>query len=178
MTKRDILSVALKILGIISVMYAVEYINGIGMGLGMIFQQPGPGQNFNPYWFLGSMTLTAFLSIAIAYILLRWGDLIAQKLVRDDSAILALGSSQWERPIFMLSLRIIGVVCLIKGIPELVRVLSELSFRSKYQGIIRLSDIGPSIIGAIVFLIIGVYLISGGKHLVEFAYGEKNGNTR
>lgn len=178
MTKRDILSVAFKILGIISVMYAMEYMNGIGLGLGMIFQQPGPGQNFNPYWFLGTMILSAFLYIAIAYILLRWGDLIAKKFVREDSAISILDPSQWERPIFMLSLRIIGVVCLIKGVPELVKVLSELAFRGKYQGIISLPHIGSGIIGAIVFLIIGVYLISGGKHLVKFAYRKKNGNTR
>ena len=167
MTKRDILSVAFKILGVISVMYAVEYIFAIGIGFGMIFQQPGPGQNFNPYWYLGSAILSAFLSIAIAYTLLKWGNLIAQKLIRDDSTISILDSSQWERPIFILSLKIIGVVCLSRGIPELVKTLSGMAFLSKHQ---RTSLFN---IDAIVSLIIGVYLISGGKRLVEFAYREK-----
>ncbi len=67
----------------------------------------------------------------------------------------------------MLSLRIIGVVCLIRGIPELVKLLANLAWR--YQG----PYLWSGIISAIVFLIIGGYLILGGRRLAKFAFRER-----
>ncbi|MBI4243285.1 MAG: hypothetical protein HY606_04265 [Planctomycetes bacterium] len=177
MTKRDILSVAFKILGVVSIMRVVLGIPTIGMSISMAFQQPKHEQYFNPYWFLGTTSISLILNLAMAYILLRWGDLIAKKLIRDDAVISLLRKGEWEKPIFMLSLRIMGVVCLVKSVPGLIKILPDLISVRRYQGA-TIYHTEVSGIGAIVVLIIGLYLISGGKHLAEFAYREKNGNTR
>lgn len=167
MTKREVFSISLKILGVISVMYAIRSIPSIGMAIGMAFQGSIP--NYHPYLSLGLTIAFLAFNIIIAYILLRWGDLIAESLVRDDSVIPALITKEWEMPIFILSLRIIGVVCVIKGIPGLVKILANFWFRGMYPGKVPLPTV-ENITSAIVLLIFGGYLISGGSHFVKFVF--------
>ncbi|MBI2447126.1 MAG: hypothetical protein HYV48_01115 [Candidatus Omnitrophica bacterium] len=176
MTKRDILSIALKILGITSIMNAVFSIHSIGLGISMLLDRAkNPGtQDYNAYWFIGSTIVSLILWLIIAYILLRRGDLIAKKLIHDNAVIPLLGEHEWEKPVFILSIRIVGVVCLIRGIQQFVRFLPQLITSMERHNI---GDIGTfawgETISAIVLLVIGAYLLSGGRHLVEFAYREK-----
>ncbi|MFH0803068.1 MAG: hypothetical protein V2A78_11895 [bacterium] len=140
-----------------------------------------------PYVFLAAYILEVILSLVFAYILLRWGDFIAGKLVPADSEILSLDAEELKRrPVFILALKIIGVFCLILGIPQLAKVLAVLTFGGNKQVIIQGGAIYPpalcnqsgEIASALVFLIIGGYLISGGRHLVEFAFKETKSPLR
>ena len=127
MTKRDILSVALKILGVISIMRVIESVFVIGMGFATMFGKPEVIPDvYNPDLFMWTGIISFVLWITMAYLLLRWGDLFAEKLIRDDSIITILDNNLWERPVFILSLRIIGVVCLAMGIPRLIDFLFDL----------------------------------------------------
>lgn len=177
MTKRDIFSISLKFLAVLCLLYAAMAIpRFISLG-GMLFQPIRQG--FMPYVFLAAEILETILSLVFAYILLRWGDFIAGKLVPADSEILSLDAEELKRrPVFILALKIIGVVCLIQGIPQLAQVLAVLSFGGNKQVIIQGGAIYPPALGnqsgeiasALVLLIIGGYLISGGRYLVEFAF--------
>jgi uncharacterized membrane protein len=179
MTKRDVLSISLKIVGVYSVIYAVRLIPNFALAISMVFQQSR--QNPSSFWFL-AWSITAFvLALAATYILLRWGDSIAKKLIKENSEISAFAAKDWEKSILNLSLRIIGVVCLIRGIPELFNSLIRLTSLGAEQRFVSPNYWG-GLISAIVLLIIGAYLISGGKKLIKFTLPEprtaSSGNNR
>jgi hypothetical protein len=169
MTKRDVLSISLKIVGVYSVIYAVRQIPNIALAMSMVSAQSR--QNSYSFWYIAWSITSFILALAATYILLRWGDLIAKKLVKENSEISALALKDWEKPIFNLSLRIIGVICLVRGIPE------------SFNNLIRLTSLGEEqryfspnywggLISGIILLIIGVYLISSGKKLIKLALPE------
>ena len=123
---------------------------------------------YNGYWALALVVLSLVVLLAIAVFLLRRGDWIAERLVPIDSTVLTTVTDvgQWGRDAFVLSVKVIGVVCLIKGLPELASGLAEVARRGRYV------DWYSSFrfVSGVVLLILGAYFISGGKHLVEFAF--------
>ena len=117
--------------------------------------------------YLALGTLPFFLTLVIGYILLKWGDSIARKLIRVDSEVPAF-DAQWEMPAFTLALRVVGVLCL-------TRIISTLQSSFRYLGqpaVINIRTL-TGIIAAVAYLLIGVYLISGGKHLVKLAFRKR-----
>jgi len=163
MTKRDVLSISLKILGVTSITRAVVYVPM--MGYFVIPQRSGYSAR---YLALGTtVILPFFLMLAIGYILLKWGDSIASKLIRVDSEVPAF-DTQWEMPAFTLALRVVGVLCLTRIISAL-----QSSFRFLGQPAVMNSQTLAGIIAAAAYLLIGVYLISGGKHLVKLAFRKR-----
>ncbi len=165
MTKRDILSISLKILGVFSIIYAVRQIPYIALTISMFI--PQSGQGLSSIWYLIGIITSIILAFVIAYILLRWGDSIAKKLVRKDSKIPSLNEKEWEKPIFILSLRVVGVLCLIRGIQELIKYLIRFTSLGEKPGFLTAQNWG-GVISTIVVLIISVYLISGAKKFVKF----------
>jgi len=170
MTKRDVLSLALKILGIYSIIFAVRQITNVVFALRMAGGQPSSSPA--PIWFLTGTVAPFFLSLIIAYILLRRGDLIALKLIKDDKDIPSLSSMDWESLIFILFLRIAGVVCLIRGLPQLSNSLIRLRPLKEAQGLMSSSNLG-SLISVIVLLILGIYLLLGAKGFARFVLKKK-----
>ena len=165
MTKRDVLSLALKILGVYSIIYAVRQISNLVFAMRMA--GPQPSSSPAPIWFLFGTVAPFFLSLIMAYVLLRRGDLIVLKLIKDDKDIPSLSSMDWESLIFILFLRIAGVVCLIRGLPQLSNSLIRLRPLKEAQGFMSSSNLG-SFISVIVLIILGVYLLFGAKGFARF----------
>ena len=174
MTKRDVLSIAFKILGVISIMRVIESIFAIGIGFAWRFGKPEVLQEvYDPQWFLWTGILSFVLWLAMAYFLLRWGDLFAEKLIRDDNVMSLSDNDQWERPVFILSMKVIAVVCLAMGIPRLIDSLFDLVISVAGHGHQKSPTSSNINVNAIVLVIFGVYLLSGGKHLVKCAFKER-----
>ena len=163
MTKRDVLGIALKILGIYMLVGIVAYLAKLPMTI-LIVMRGGQWYPMPP-WFVGLLTGLPILSIAAAYIVLRWGDVIASRLVPEDSQLSPIGTPDWERPVFVLSLRIAGVMCLIRGLQEWPRFIVPLVY-----GVRPARVASWEVIAAVIPLLLGGYLISGGKHLVQFLF--------
>ena len=176
MTKRDVLFVALKIMGIYFICLAILSLPNIGvyLSMGARFGQESTFMSFGsllnaiiyPIWLLG-----------FAYVFFRFSDSITELLIPDDTELPQIDINQYQKPIFTLSIRIFGVLCLTRGIPKLAEFLAKL-YRIKQAAMplsdetISSSDFG-NVISAIIFLVLGGYLISGGRWLVAFAYKEK-----
>ena len=97
---------------------------------------------------------------------------MAQKLIKEDKDIPSLSHMDWESLFFILSLRIAGVVCLLRGLPQLSNTLIRLSSLKEAQGVMSASHWG-SLISAIVLLILGVYLLFGAKGFARFVLKDK-----
>jgi len=170
MTKRDVLSLALKISGVYSIIFAVRQIPSVVLAMNMMDSQPSSSSS--PIRLFLSTVAGIFLILVVAYILLRWGDLIARKLIKEDKNIPTSNNLDWERLFFILSLRIAGVICLIRGFPQLSNTLLRLRPLQEAQGSVSGSNLG-SLISAIVIIIIGLYLLFGAKGFSRFVLKDK-----
>ena len=173
MTKRDVLSIAFKILGVVALMYTIVLIPNIGMAIRMLFQShPDNYQSYMSLWYFINTLVWPVGAFSMGYILIRWGDNIANKIVKDDKPLSMKVTEDWDKRIFNLALKIIGVIWLIKGIPELIKSIGELIMRW-YVYYYSISHIIGVIISGAVSLILGIYLIANGKYLIKLAFGEQ-----
>ncbi len=176
MTKRDILSIAFKIIGIYSVMNVIASFPAIFMPMVINLQKSSIMElDIISKWYLVISISFSILMFIFAYILLRWSDLIAEKLIKTDTTFTPLSTSYNEKSIFILSLRIIGSLQIVQAIPKitvtLVQYLDLAVKKINVQSYI-FSHYGLNMIVGIIQLFIGAYLISGGKYLVQFAFRE------
>lgn len=175
MTKRDILSIAFKILGVYSIMLAIAYLPVVFSTIVINIQKVNIIENeIVRTWQSVIMVLTPILMLVFSFILLKWGDLFAEKLVKSDTTSISSGANVNEKSIFILSLRIIGALQIVEAVPVTSRAL--VSFINVFRTSLHFNIFtyeGLNMFAGIIRLIIGIYLILGGKHLVKFAFQEK-----
>ncbi|MDH4211642.1 MAG: hypothetical protein OEV79_09390 [candidate division WOR-3 bacterium] len=156
-------------------MYTVVLIPNIGMAIGMLLgQQDSDYARYAVRWHFFITILFPTITFLFGFLLLKWGDSIAAKLIRDDTQIQMTHTDDWERRIFSLSMKIIGLIWLIRGIPDLVKAVGELIMRwyLYYYSIPHMIGV---ITGAFLSLVIGVYLLVDGRYFIKLAFGEKPG---
>jgi hypothetical protein len=178
MTKRDVVSVAIKIIAVVCLVFAAMAVPPVFANIG--FTRGGYGPDPGKVWFLISATLAPFWYLILAYVLMAWGDSFAARLVPEDSPIPPMGASRGEERVFGIAMRIIGIVCLARGVPDLIRLLVELPTRMAYQqgiGTERWIQFWPALAGAVVVIAIGVYLTIGAGHLIKAVFPEGEAAT-
>jgi len=169
MTERGVLSVSLRVAGVIMVVRAIHQIPYLGIAIEtMMMRHMAVG--FNPGWHLLVTVLTFLIYGVTAYIMIVKGDVISGKLIRDDKSLPSVVTEKWELPFFGIALRIIGVVCLIIALPEIIKYL--------YMGRYNLADVYgvksikiiADIIRAVSFLAISIYFIAAAEQAAEILY--------
>jgi len=170
MTKRDVLDLALKVLGVYCVIRAVPELYMI-IGCLAESHKESAGDRV----FLAVMLLVPVLWIAIAAVLLMKADALARALVKEDAAVPAMGAPDWEVQVFGLALKVVGVVCLAIGIPYLgLTITSFLSAFTEQHGTMSVSvaivRALPGIVYSALLLAIGAYLSFCTEHLVAFSF--------
>lgn len=167
MTKRDVLSIALKIVGMLAVMWAILLVPAVGFGIRALFQEPSA--DVHTYWYFLSSITTLILLLIMAYVLLRWSDSIASRVVRQDSTLTISGHAGWEKSVFTVALRIVGVVFLVRGIPELVELVEQLLAGWGFTGF-RAFYYPTGITSALLLVILGFYLLFDGTLFIDIAF--------
>jgi hypothetical protein len=182
MTKRDILSVAIKVLGVICALYALISVKDAVLAFA---SKSGyhPWAEFGKYWYINvgqAVGITVLLFVA-ALVMLLWGDGIARRLSRDDSQIQVPGGSEWGGFVFTLALRIVGVVAVLGGVRDLGVVGATYAVGRGLD-----VTISPELVvrywaaftTALAMLVLGGYLLTGAKHLVRLLYPAQKGGTQ
>lgn len=170
MTKRDALSIAFKILGVYFISLAILSLPTLGLSICSL-SQSGKNTVFGPFGTSIIMIIYPFWLLGFAYFFIRFGDSISELLLPHDADLPQFDINQYHKPIFRLALRIFGVYCLIRGIPAIVSFLFQIP-QLNIETILSSYNFGNAVSG-IILLILGGYLITGGKWLVEFAFKEK-----
>jgi hypothetical protein len=164
MTIRDIFSLMLKFLGFYFIWYVIYTV----FTTGTQFLSFMANKSFYPgiHWFEaigpGILAIVAF-GIG-AYILLSFSEQIAQRLIPVDKEIGLFGSFDWQKEIFILALRIFGVLSVVKEFPRIVFDIVQPP--PTREGI-------KYIIYELVLLAIGLYLVTGAKHIAKLIFREK-----
>jgi len=168
MTKRDILSVAFKIMGVLLAASAILFMPIYLMTfVGFAGRERMP---LSPYWYWAAAAASPVVTLCVAYLLLRFSDAMAGRLAARDNGVFSVGlAAGWEKAVFGLSLRIAGAGIVARGIPDLIR--SALS-RRLFQGFVDVGTLLFDVVHPLLTLIIGAYLLTGAKHLVRFLFRE------
>ena len=182
MTKRDILSVGLKIVGVILLIYAVRGIPQVVSTVMFYLTGNFPGLE-NPGVYAWITVGSLILNIVLAGVLVGFADGIARRLVREDREMSI--PSVDERPLFGLALRVIGIVLVVQAIPDLLQLFAAPALQAKHvEGTLGWQSyeefwtkawvgVWAEMIRAAASLILGVYLVTGARSLVDLLYPEK-----
>ena len=163
MTKRDILAVANKILGIYLLVRALESLQTMGMAVSTL-KQLSPTEGIQGSWFLIGSIVPFLLFIGASFCLIRWSNPIAAKLcVRDKTNNVKGGI---EKDLLQeIAFSTVGVFVIANALPRITRIIVHLSYQGQWKERIVSSTWG-SIVGIVVELAIGIYLIFGSKGFV------------
>ncbi len=176
MTKRDILSISFKILGAVCLMYTIVLIPNIGWVIGMQYPQDSDYARYAIRWQIFLTILFPSVTLLFGLFLLKWGERIAVRLIREDTHIEMARTDDWERRLFSLSMKIIGLIWLIRGIPDLIKAIGELIMRW-YFYYYSIPHIIGAVLGAFLSLLIGFYLLIDGRYFTKLAFGREPDKT-
>ena len=173
MTKKDVLSISLKILGVVALMYTIVLIPHLFFSIGLVFAPDAGGiQSYMRLWNFIYTMVHPIVVFVIGYILLRWSDDITNKITKDDKPLSIKVTTDWDKRVFVLALKIIGVIWLIMGIPELIKSIGELTMRWHIYHLDISHATGVAISG-VISLLLGFYLITNGRYFIKLAFGEQ-----
>jgi hypothetical protein len=163
MTETRLLALALRILGVSTLISLLQY---IGQGSTYwIMSQDNQSLVSKTGWFLAGMMPILFSGV-ISYVLLRFPDQVAKKLTPHGDPI-SLGNATDFEKLFDLCLRVIGVVLLVWFIPaNLVQIVLNFSAHPVTGVEYELRTGGWNLIlRTILQLICGAYLLKGAPGL-------------
>lgn len=160
MTKRDVLSIALKVIGFASLVLSIAGIPYLWMIAGTPSMS---SRNFNLYGQVGSIVLFA----AIAFWFIAAADSLSQKVIKDDKSI-AFPKSLGSRKVFDLALKVMGVIFSVQGLGLLARLIGGRLFDAAAP---RLSYVyWSNFLEFIIYLGIGGYLLLCSSKLAALFY--------
>lgn len=174
MSKRDILSIAFKILGAVCLINALWSLPMIIASLSMMRSEVSLLAEINSILYFIGIILGPLLMFAMAFILLRYADSLSKKLIPVDEKLPVIDPVIWQKPLFVLALKIMGVFCIIKGIPKIINGLINWILTGMQQGDMFMRFIPAfGVIESVVYLTLGFYLLCGGKKLLKLAFKEE-----
>ena len=170
MTKRDVLSIALKIIGVVCIVVALTSLPGALFSTATMTEF----ENYNRallYYLIGKE-----LALAIcAYFLLAFSTRIARWMIPDDTAIQGTDNVWSGQEILMLIARIIGVYFLVRGLSSLGWAITQL-MQARSMEISYFPNDKAELVRAIIQVIAAIYLLSGARAMIAFIYDKWPGD--
>ena len=130
MTKRDVLSVAFKVMGVVFLADAVATIPGIIQSVEWAWSERMTTA-YNPLGMALLQIGSVVLNLFIAAVLIGSADAIARALVKEDGEVSLPSLAGQEPLVFALAARVVGLVLVARAIPGLLRVFAQGALYSK-----------------------------------------------
>lgn len=164
-TLRDVLAVSCKVLGLYFLVSAVTTSMILFPNL-VVFE--------GVFWRMNVAQSGIVVTNAVgAFLLLRYSERISCLLIREDKPVPDAGAPDWQRALFVLSMRVVGVVVILNAIKEVTVQLGN-------YGFLRIASLTMPIpasvwsegLAAVMYLGLGLHLIGGGRLFVRL--GERS----
>ena len=165
MTKKDILIVANRILGIYLLIRAFESLQIVGMAIATL-RPLSLEEEIQDYWFLIGTLIPFLLLIVAAFCLIKWADLIATKLCHKDKPH-EIKKGIKKEEIQEVAFSAVGVFIIANALPRITQIVINFSYQGELLKRKLILSGWSSLAGLIVQLIIGFFLIFGSKGLVQ-----------
>jgi len=171
MTKRDVLSIALKILGVVSLAYGIVCIPNLVMIAG------APSENFYPKTlFVWGQAVVIMLYAAVACWLIVSSDSFSSRMIKDDNIIEFPESLSDKKNVFNLALKVLGVVFSVQGIGNLAHGIGEIVLSNTKYAFAAME--WSQILTIVVYLGIGAYFLLGSGQFAALIYGRQPESER
>lgn len=160
MTRRDILSIALKILGIYFLLQTIRFLPFFVT----IVRELRYGQERPAFLsFAVAQVGVVLVSLVAAIILLKWSDGIAARLTKDykyepSAPVRWLGRNE----LLEVAFTVVGVVIIANVLPRIPQIIADL----RYEGSLR-EHAYTSAVAVAVRVVLGFYLALGAKGLAS-----------
>ena len=155
MTKRDVFSLAMKIIGVYFIF----------TGIIALFNTPiyllittTAGKEFVLFLIMN------LIEIAAGYVLVRYSDRLGLKLIPEDKELPVPARDGWPADLFTMAVRVLGIYLIVSWLPRMVGLVFQIFQRSPQTKDITvvygLVTVGVGLLASI-FLILGAERITG-----------------
>jgi len=171
MTKQDWLSVGLKTVG---VMLVIVYLGGLVASLGFLLAQIAHEAEFERGYVAAIVfSLVAMaVGIAVSILLVTDGDGLARRLTSNGEEADDVPVAHPQRALFLVAIRVIGVVCVARGVVRLlINAGQRFVMAEFYPSTGSFTIWCRQVAWPLVLLVIGIWLVFGGRLLMRLAYG-------
>ena len=180
MKTRDLLALALRVMGVWLIARCVLLLPSLGMTI-RLFDPGFAGAMGPPRAVATTMLLFQGASLVIlallAYVLLRYAEGVAALLAPEGEAVgPLLPAAAWESTLFTVGARLVGLVLLVYYLPATLLGLLSLPFPqlAGVPGAVRhLVDDRVQLIINLVTSVAGAYLLCGAQHLARLVAGKR-----
>ncbi|MCE5322195.1 hypothetical protein LLG46_02640 [bacterium] len=172
MTKRDALSISLKVLGVISLAYAILIIPNLFLSTAMPISSITQGISRSTFIWIDAIAIVLYATLSCW--LIASSDSLSRMMVKDDSPVSLPESLREKKAVFILAVRVLGVVFSVQGIGFLAGIIGDMSFKylSRALAIIQWSRI----LDFVLYLGVGAYLLLCSRQFAAFIYRHEPDN--
>ncbi|MCY3870176.1 MAG: hypothetical protein OXG87_11510 [Gemmatimonadetes bacterium] len=110
-----------------------------------------------------------FLYLIFAYVFIKYADAIAQKLDPVERDIAISPDNDWSQVLYNVGVRLIGIYMVFTGVPKVINEGIKLvasyqkSILAPQHSTVVLLHTWSEGIAAIIYLVLGIYLLVGGS---------------
>ncbi len=171
MTKREIASLAIKLMGVFILLKSIAYVP-------MAFWATLSTMPSEAEWLF--RIFMVMMSVAAAGIPLVWSlliiflsDKVASWLIKDDNSIENASTTISKGDVMVIAISCIGLYFIVAAAPMFIRVLMNISIfhrhtESPFVGSSTVFNIGKQLIAPAVQIALGVWLFVGSKGIAKF----------
>lgn len=185
MSKRSLLSVALKVVGVVTFAKSLVAIPWTIEQINMTLTGRFVGVDNKPLFIL--MSICGMLAgLLVGAYLAAKGDSLARYLEPDDRAV-DLSSVEWVRPAFGVAARVVGIVLIALALPNLIQTFAQQYLVFREAGLPAHSAFSfygdfwtrnwAEIIRYLASILVGVYLVFGTASLSRLVFREPRNGT-
>ena len=165
MTKREIASLVLKLIGVYMVVQFIGYFPAMFGSFGMVILQTKEAASFQMAFSAGLLILSGLLYLAGCVSLIVYSDKIAVKMVSEDKTLESCAAIS-KSDVLSIAFCCIGLLVLTRCIPQVIHlIIRYMTIKGINGGAQNYFNIG-SLVSVIVQFIIGLWLFLGSKGIV------------
>jgi len=161
MTKRDILELAIKIIGIYMIILILNFIHSILISIPWIFER----REHNSLLFLISYTISVLIYFIVAYNFIFRADSLANIICKEDKSFGGSNNIQKET-IQEIAFTVVGIYLIANALPKITDAIINIIQQGRFKNI-QYTRGFTYIISSIVQIGIGIFLVLGSKGLVN-----------
>ena len=170
MTKREIASLAIKLMGVFILLKSVATVPLAFIGLLSV------GSSEVSWLFRFSMLMmsvvAAVVPLVFSVLVIIFSDTAAEWLIKDDNAIANTDSSINKEDVMMIAIGCIGLYFIVVAVPMFIHALINITFLRRHAGSPFVGDssiftIGRQFIAPAVQIALGAWLFVGSKGIVK-----------
>jgi len=161
MTKRDILELAIKIIGVYMIILILNFIHSILISIPWIFER----REHNILLFIISYTISVLIYFIVAYNFIFRADSLANIICKEDKS-LEFNSSIQKETIQEIAFTIVGIYLIAIALPKITDGIINIIYQGRLKNI-QFTQGFYYIVNSIVQIGIGIFLVLGSKGIVN-----------